>query len=31
MVDYGKQFMLYLMDEKCYDNYFVEFDLLDGT
>uniref|UniRef100_A0A1S4GY33 Mannose-P-dolichol utilization defect 1 protein homolog n=2 Tax=Anopheles gambiae TaxID=7165 RepID=A0A1S4GY33_ANOGA len=30
MVDYGKQFMLYLMDEKCYDNYFVEFDLLDG-
>uniref|UniRef100_A0A182NTZ1 Mannose-P-dolichol utilization defect 1 protein homolog n=1 Tax=Anopheles dirus TaxID=7168 RepID=A0A182NTZ1_9DIPT len=31
MVDYGKQFMLYLMDEKCYDKYFVEFDLLDGA
>ncbi|ETN58887.1 mannose-P-dolichol utilization defect 1 protein [Anopheles darlingi] len=30
MVDYGKEFMLYLMDEKCYDKYFLEFDLLDG-
>lgn len=30
MVDYGKQFMLYLMDEKCYDKYFIDFDLLDG-
>ncbi|XP_053674844.1 mannose-P-dolichol utilization defect 1 protein homolog [Anopheles nili] len=30
MVDYGKEFMLYLMDEKCYDKYFVDFDLLDG-
>ncbi|XP_055591770.1 mannose-P-dolichol utilization defect 1 protein homolog [Uranotaenia lowii] len=30
MTDYAKKFMLFLMDEKCYDNYFVDFDLLDG-
>ncbi|XP_052865341.1 mannose-P-dolichol utilization defect 1 protein homolog [Anopheles cruzii] len=30
MVDYGKEFMLLLMDEKCYDKYFLEFDFLDG-
>lgn len=29
MTDYAKQFMLLLMNEKCYDNYFVDFDFLD--
>ncbi|XP_058814854.1 mannose-P-dolichol utilization defect 1 protein homolog [Topomyia yanbarensis] len=29
MTDYAKQFMLLLMNEKCYDNYFVDFDLLN--
>ncbi|XP_053694958.1 mannose-P-dolichol utilization defect 1 protein homolog [Sabethes cyaneus] len=30
MTDYGKEFMLLLMNEKCYDNYFVEFDFFDA-
>lgn len=30
MTDYAKQFMLLLMNEKCYDNYFVDFDFFDG-
>lgn len=30
MTDYAKQFMLLLMNEKCYDNYFVDFDFLDA-
>lgn len=30
MNDYAKQFMLLLMSEKCYDNYFVDLDFLDG-
>lgn len=29
-MDYAKQFMLLLMSEKCYDNYFVDFDFFDG-
>nr|XP_019549780.2 mannose-P-dolichol utilization defect 1 protein homolog [Aedes albopictus] len=29
MNDYAKQFMLLLMSEKCYDNYFVDLDFLD--
>ncbi|XP_058450689.1 mannose-P-dolichol utilization defect 1 protein homolog [Malaya genurostris] len=29
MTDYAKKFMLLLMNEKCYDNYFVDFDLLN--
>lgn len=29
MADYAKKFMLLLMNEKCYDNYFVDFDLLN--
>lgn len=28
--DYAKQFMLLLMNEKCYDNYFVDFDFFDA-
>lgn len=28
--DYAKEFMLLLMNEKCYDNYFVDFDFLDA-
>lgn len=30
MTEYAKQFMLLLMNEKCYDNYFVDFDFFDG-
>lgn len=28
--DYAKQFMLLLMSEKCYDNYFLDFDFFDA-
>lgn len=30
MADFMKKSLLYLMSEKCYDNYFVDFDFMDG-
>lgn len=30
MADLMKKGLLMLMSEECYDNYFVEFDFLDG-
>lgn len=30
MADFAKQLMLFVMDEKCYENYFVDFDFFDG-
>lgn len=30
MTDMAKQFMLMLMSEKCYDNYFEDFNFFDG-
>ncbi|CAO1344587.1 unnamed protein product [Diamesa tonsa] len=31
MADLMKKSLLYVMSEKCYDNYFVDFDFLDGA
>uniref|UniRef100_A0A8D8K8P2 Mannose-P-dolichol utilization defect 1 protein homolog n=2 Tax=Culex pipiens TaxID=7175 RepID=A0A8D8K8P2_CULPI len=30
MADFAKQLMLFVMDEKCYANYFVDFDFFDA-
>lgn len=30
MADFMKKSLLYLMSEKCYDNYFEDFNFLDG-
>lgn len=31
MAEFFKTFMLTLMSEECYDNYFLDFNLLDGN